>query len=362
VLLGGSECFAQRAGGSIVQQDRTRDDLYLAGAPVDVVAPVDGDLVVAGCPVNVDARVGGDVLAAGCFVRVQGEAMDDVRIAGGQVVLRAHVAGDATAVGGRVDLPRETRVEGKAWLAGGTVEVQGHVGRSLGAAGRTIRFGGDVDGDVDLAGGDIEILPSARVRGALVYRSPSEATIAPGAQIAGGVRREAEQWSPPGRRALRAAAWVAVAFLLGGFLVAGAVMATLLPRFTASSARTIRSDPWTSLGVGFAVLVTAPVAAVLLMATVVGAIAGFALLALYGVSVLAALLVSATSIGAVATRLFRREAATGRVLLSILAGLVVLALLQLVPFVGVLVIALAVVLGLGGWTVHGYRAYAAARP
>jgi hypothetical protein len=199
------------------------------------------------------------------------------------------------------------------------------------------------------------------VRGAVIYRSPNEATVAPAAQITGGVRREADDWSPPRHRALRAAAWVALAFLLGGFLVAGAIMSALLPGFTASSARTIRSDPWTSLGMGFAVVVTAPIAGFLLIATVVGAIAGFALLALYAVSVLAAVVVSATSIGAVATRLFRRDAATGRVVLSTLAGLAVLALLQLIPFLGVLALALAVVLGLGAWTVHGYRAYSAAR-
>jgi hypothetical protein len=97
------------------------------------------------------------------------------------------------------------------------------------------------------------------------------------------------------------------------------------------------------------------------MATVVGAIAGWALLAVYALSVLAGLLVGATWIGALGTRLFRRDASTSRVVLSVLAGVVALALVQAIPFVGALALVVVLLLGLGAWTVHGYRAYTARR-
>jgi hypothetical protein len=49
------------------------------------------------------------------------------------------------------------------------------------------------------------------------------------------------------------------------------------------------------------------------------------------------------------------------VLISTLVGVIVLALLQMIPLVGALALGLFVVLGLGGWTVYGYRAYTARR-
>lgn len=358
----GADAFAQRAGGTVVQRGTVEDDLYLAAGQVDVLATVEGDLIVAGGRVNVGDVVKGDVLAAGGAVTVHGRVLDDVRVAGGQVSIQADVAGDVTAVGGSVSVPREARVHGRAWLAGGEVDVQGRVGRSLRAAASRIRLGGDIEGDVHLAAGDIEVLPTARVRGALVYESPHEARVAAGAQIDGGVRRSPAEWPEAGRRASRLFMWVALVFGVGGLLVAGATMAALLPRWTAASAGTIRTDPWKSLGVGFAVLVAAPAAAFALVATVVGAMVGLALLAAYGVSLLAALLVGATWVGALGTRLFHRDPGVGRVVISTLAGILVLGLLQVVPLLGALVLALVTLLGMGGWTVHGYRAYTAGRP
>src|SRR5262249_10808351 len=87
------------------------------------------------------------------------------------------VGGDITAVGGTVSVAPQARIAGRAWLAGGEVDGQGRVARSVRAAGRTIRIGGGIDGDVTLGANEGEILPSARVRGALVCRSPPEAPV-----------------------------------------------------------------------------------------------------------------------------------------------------------------------------------------
>jgi hypothetical protein len=347
---------AQDTGGTILRRGEVADDLYLAGGRIDVAATVQGDVVAAGGRLNLGDWVRGDVLAAGGDVTVRGRVLDDVRVAGGLVAVRANVGGDVTAVGGTVSVGPEARIAGRAWLAGGEVDIQGRVARSVRAAGRTVRISGEVDGDVTLAAAEVEILPTARVRGTLVYRSPREATVAPGAQITGGIRHEPATWPAPGRVARAIGLVIAVA-ILGGFAVAGIAVALLLPGLAASSARAISSAPWTSLAVGFAVLVATPVAAAVLVATLLGAPLGVALAALYVVTLIVGLLVGVTWVGAPVTRLFRHDPSPGRVMLSVLIGLLVVAALQLVPVVGGAILMLLMILGIGGGLVHTYRLY-----
>jgi len=350
--------LAQEAGRTVVERGTVREDLYLAGGRVDVLATVEGDVVAAGGRVRLGRDVRGDVLAAGGDVTVEGRVADDVRVAGGLVTLRAEVGGDVTAVGGSVTLPPEATVRGKAWLAGGEVDARGRVGGWLRAAARTVRLGGEIGGDVHVVATTVEVLPGTRIRGALVYRSLRPAAIPPGVEIAGGVRHEPADVPEVGR-VLRGVGLALVAATVGGVLPAGAVLGLLFPGLTAASAAAVRRSPWRSLGVGFATLVAAPAAGVVLVATVVGAPVGLALLALYAVAVLAGLLVGATCLGALGTRLFRREPTRGRVVATTLTGVVALALLQLVPVAGALLAGLALVLGLGGMTLHGYRVYGA---
>jgi hypothetical protein len=347
----------QDAGRTVIERRTLHEDLYLTGSQVDVRATVDGDVVAAGGRVRVGDVVKGDVLAAGGDVTIEGRVADDVRVAGGLVTLRATIGGDVTAAGGSVSLAPEAVVDGKAWLAGSEIDVRGRIGRWLKAVGRTVRVGGEIGGDVHVVARTVEVLPGTRIHGALVYRSPQPATIPPGTEITGGVRYEAAQWPGSGRR-LRAIGIALAATALAGLVLAAVVFAALFPGVATASARAIRTAPWTSLGLGFAVLVATPVAGALLIATLVGAPVGVALLALYGVALLAGVLVGATWLGALPTRLFRLGPSRGRVLVAGLVGVAVLAVLQFVPIVGALVLAVTLILGLGGLVLHGYRRYA----
>lgn len=347
---------AQEAGGVIVRRGEVADDLYLAGGRIDLSTTVHGDVIAAGGRLSLGDWILGDVIAAGGDVTVRGRVLDDVRLAGGFVAVRAQVDGDVTALGATVTFAPEARIAGRAWLVGSEVDVYGRVARSVRAAGRTIRIGGEVDGDVTLAAAEIEILPTARVRGALVYRSPRAAIVAPGARIAGGIRYEPASWPTPWR-AIRTFALVVAGATLGGLAVAGIALAFLLPHLTASSARVIRNAPWRSLAVGFAVIVATPAAVVALVATLLGAPLGVVLAALYVVALIVGFLVGATWVGAPVTGLFRRDPSPGRVMLSIFVGLLVVGALQLVPLVGGVILALLMILGVGGGMVNAYRRY-----
>jgi cytoskeletal protein CcmA (bactofilin family) len=356
LLVWSSAVPAQHAGGAVVVRDAAADNLYLAGGTVDVRAELAKDLVAAGGTVNVERLVKGDVTVAGGVVNIRGGVGDDIRAAGGVVTVEGDVAGDLVAVGGRVGLTPATRVGGRAWLAGGTVDVLGSVARELRIAAGTVTVSGRVDGDVRIAARDLTIGPAARIRGSLAYTSPRPARIDPAAQIEGTVSYQRAEAAVGAGRAV----WGALRLvLLLGLIAAGVVLYLLLPRFTVAAAGTIRSDPWRSLGLGFALLVATPVAVVLLMVTLVGIPLGLAVAALYCVALLVGYLIAALFLGDLGDRLLRRGAppTTGSRLAFLVAALVALALLRLIPVAGGAVLFLALVLGLGAWTIRGYREF-----
>ncbi len=356
-----------------VRTGRFGDDLYVGGRSVRVDAEVVGDLVAAGGDLTLGREVRGDVLAAGRRVTIGGEVGDDVRAAGGDLILGGRLGGDLVAMGGRVTVPPETRVAGRSRLAGGEIDVGGHHGRGIEVYGGHVRLSGETQGDVEVVADVLEVLPQARVGGTLFHATRTPPRIDPAARVAAvealpeaDWRVEAlsrlEGWRGFGveawgiaRPASRLVFWLAL-------LVTGLVALAALPRGTLAAARTVTSDPGKSLGLGLAALVVTPVLALVLALTVVGIWLGLALLALYPIALLGGLVVGVAWLGDLLARRTAgpnpsRLAQAGwyavAVLLAAIAGLV--------PFVGGLVLPLAVVAGVGGIAVALWRLAASGR-
>jgi hypothetical protein len=352
--LGAAPAAAQEAGGTVVRRGSITEDLYVAGGRVDVLATVDGDVVAAGGHVSLGERITGDVMAAGVDVTVHGQVEDDVRAAGGYLSLAAEIGGDLTAAGASVGLLPESHVRGKVWVAGNEIDLRGRVGRWVRAVGNTVRIGGEIEGDVEIIARQVEILPTARLGGRLTYRSPAEARVAPGARLLGPVTHQRVEL-PDVRAAVRSAAWILAGTGVLALAAAGLALVLLFPGATTAAALTIGTDPWRSLALGFALFVAVPAAVVVLMGTVVGFVLGAAVLALHAVWLLVGFLVAATFVGGLATRLPRRGPSRGWAALSLLLGLVVLALLPALPILGVLVVGLCLLGGVGAVALRAYR-------
>ncbi|MFQ5899296.1 MAG: hypothetical protein ACE5JN_13780 [Candidatus Methylomirabilia bacterium] len=280
MALNPSVASAQEAGKTIVKRGVITEDLYVAGVRLDILAEVDGDVIAAGGRASIGQLVKGDVLVIAGDVTVTGQVLDDVRAMGGAVAISGEIGGDVIAAGGSVSIPAETKVGGRTWLAGRTVEIRGRIGRELKAAARRISLSGEVGGDANLIASEIEILSTARIKGNLTYRSSREARIDPAAQIGGRVIHHRIEFARRAAQARRAIIGSARIVALVGLMAAGMVLFLLFPNFTVSAARTIGRDLWKSLGLGFALLVSAPVAGIILMTTVIGIPLGLTLFAL----------------------------------------------------------------------------------
>ena len=222
---------------------------------------------------------------------------------------------------------------------------------------------GVVDGAVVALNGDIRVAATGVVEEAVVAMNGT-AVVEDGARVGGDVVSSSSPQVAPGatvegetrtvRFTLRAlgivfwiAWWLAVTLSV---LVLGLLLLALAPRAMAAALAVARTEIGPAIAWGAAVAIGLPVVSVLVMISVVGIPLG--LLGLLSLALVFTLgyVVAALAVG----RLMVKEPASRY--LAFLAGLVVLRLVGLVPFVGGLVTFVALAYGLGSLALAGRRA------
>lgn len=141
------------AGSVVTTNGTTSGDTHVAGYDVAVGTQTGGDLYAAGSSVNIDAAVGDDITAAGFSVRSTASAVTqgNVRLFGRTLTIEGPVVGALTAFGGTVHL--NAPVSGDAWIAAETL--------SFGPNAR-------IDGNLTLSADDdvvvpADVIPAARI-------------------------------------------------------------------------------------------------------------------------------------------------------------------------------------------------------
>jgi hypothetical protein len=339
------------AGEHVIVEGTATDDVIAAGRDVRINADVAEDVIAAGQKVTVDRGSARKVIAAGANVELRDAKANDLVAVGFDVDVSGDIDDDVLAAGATVSLRPGSAVGGTVIAAGGDLSLEGSIAGSVRVAGGSVFISGEILGDVDVRAGDLVIARTANIAGKVTYRGDEPPVIADGAVIGGGVTRLKPDFEPWKREPVPwyVLIWAPVILLLGLGVLTLAVQAAV-PDLLRSATERLEDEPWTSLGVGFALLVAAPVAAVVLMATVVGLPLGVFGLVLYVAVLAPAFLTTAYWLGLWAAQRFGRGARdlglAGRTLWTF-AGLVVIGVVGLIPLLGQLVTLFATALGLG---------------
>ena len=371
IVMGGHVDVRSQVSGDVVAMagelsvgGTVSGDVLATGGHVEAGGRVGGNVSALGGKVTLDAAVVGEVLTMGGRVRVDNRIEGDLKLAGGWVENAAQVGGNVMIAGGKVVLAGNSDIKGNAWAVGGRVEIDGAIGGDLRAAGRHVLIAGEVLGNVHVDGLRVRVLPSARIHGNLTYRSPRQADIHADAAIQGDVTFIQSEGPTHMVGFAFAAVGGAVILVLVALVALGAVQVLVIPGLSFAAARLGTAEPWKALGLGFAILVAAPVAAVILMWTVVGIPLGLVLGAVYLVTMALGFTVSAIAVGRKGLTLLGRDwdgPTWGRIGV-VASGLLVIAVVALIPFLGLLVVFLALVLGIGALAVQVFRQRAASTP
>lgn len=326
-------------------------DRFVVGCPVRVDRAAVGDAFAAGCSVDVDSAVAGDALVAGGNVRLGAPVGQSLFAAAGQLTVNASIGRNARLAGGQIAIGSGSRVAGNVLVAGGDVRIDGAVKGSVRAAAGRLRIDGPVDGDVVATAGTVELGPKARIAGQLRYASREDLVRDAAAQVQGGVQRmpwaEERQGPPPAARAVAGggAGWVWSA----GLMAIAAVLAAAWPGLPGGLAVTLRTRAGLSLLLGFVALVCIPVAALILMFTLIGVPMGLLAIVLYLALLLVGYVSAGIGLGAWVLARVRGTRSTGsgwRIGAAAL-GVLAVALLGRLPYVGWIVVVLALLAGIG---------------
>lgn len=352
----GGDTYVSGASPSLDQSSPR--DAFASGANVAIKGNVEKNAHALGMNVDIDAPVGADVYAAGFSVTVE-----------------KPVGQDLTASGFSVDVRKSATIGGNARLAGGTVTVDAPVSGSLAALAGTLKLDAPISGDVAITAGRLEFGPSARIDGSLTYRAPKPVDI-PASVISpdrvhfskierGPAMREVQE--TVGRSVPRF--WPSAFGIFLGFLttiiflvVVAAILLALAPRTVERLREETITRPGTSLAFGFlglAMLIgLVPVSAMTLIGIPFVPIVILAIVVLW---ILAYLLGTYALAWRVAGGFRPVEPTMVSRLIVIAIGIVVLAILNFIPFLGWLINLVIVFFGLGAIIAHGAEGLLARR-
>jgi cytoskeletal protein CcmA (bactofilin family) len=349
------QSHAQQIGEVVIKRGMVDDDIYLAGAQVDLYATVNGDAVIAGGQLNLEGDINADVIAAGGSISLRGSVADDARLAGGEIRVAGRVGDDLVAAGGRIHISPVARIGGRAWISGGELRVDGEVVEELRASGGRVVITGVVNGNVELWAEEIVIEDTAVISGNLHYTSSHEASIANGARIDGEVRHTPVETDM--KPVVAGVIFAALAVLLS-IIITAVVLYLLFPDFSLRVSQSLRNQPWLSLGVGFAVFAGVPLLSVILFSTAIGVWLALMLLAIYLVMLLAGYFTGALFVGNAGLDMLKKtEVSKALRAIALAIAIFALAVINLVPLLGSLVNWAVLLAGVGALSRQLYQAY-----
>jgi cytoskeletal protein CcmA (bactofilin family) len=349
------------------------DDLYVAAEQVYIDGTVQGDLVAAGSLVEINGTVTGDAIVAGAGIRINGEVQDDVRAAGAGIEISGTVGDDVIAAGGGespmpipgvdqtvaqgIRLTNESSVGGDAVMVGGLGIIEGVVNGDLNAFTERLSIGAQVSGDAELGAGTIAFSSGAAIGGDLLYRTEERVDVPQGVVDGEVTFRESEEdeATQPDPVARTIGIIISTVLTLLGFALLGWLLLRFAPQSLIRPANTIRERPGAVVLTGLLatlLLMFIPLASALLVFIVIlfwGWLPGIAMGGfLFGLLTLIwslSPLVTGLWLGRWLGSLAGRDMGP---LAALMAGAVLIVLLQLIPIVGWIVGLVSFVLALGG--------------
>ncbi len=348
-FVAGTASAAQFVGpsgnnGNTVIREGTYGDLYTGGASVAVQTDVGGDLFAGGGSVVVSKNVGADLFAAGGNVSINGSVGGDLRVAGGTVSVTGDVNEDVLAAGGNVLLSGK-KIGGDLWAAGGNIVADSDIGGNVLIRGREVLINGAITGPVDIVAEKLTFGSGSRVSGTITYKGSSEAVVETGAVVSQ-IKYEKMETKSAGKSLVPI---FTIAFLIKliGMFLGVLLLLKLFRKCVNNLSKTSYDSPWKSFGLGLVGIILTPIVIVLLFITVIGLYIALGLLAAFALALIAVALLTPIFAGGLIMKWIRKkeEIATGW--REALLGIIVLALIGLIPFIGWIIVAAIFLIAFG---------------
>lgn len=331
----------------IAQGETINDDLIFAGDSLTIDGTVNGDVFAVATSILVNGTINGNLFAAGNLVEIRGTVTGTALPIGDKVFVRGLIEKSLVSAASTMILDRSAEVSGNWIGAADRLQHFGTVGRGAALAASTIEIDGQIGQEVRAAADRLKVTSNGVIGGLLEYYSSSQPQIASGATVSEVVHHQIDvfNWN------FQVKPWFLrpwlVALKFGGFLLVGLALLALFPRLRNRFTATLLEKPWQAPVAGALGLIAIPIAAVLMMITVVGLPLGFLTLFAYPALIYFGQVLLAMAVGQILSDRLDLLKNQGWAVLFILGAFVTTILVEL-PILGYVLAIAAVLYGLGG--------------
>lgn len=340
--------FAKNGTVVVSADEKVEGDLLRAGRMVRILAPVDGDVIVIGGTVEVAGPVTGDVIAVGADVRVRSDVAGSVRVLGGTVEITGTVGRSVLAAGRQVVMGETAEVGWSITVASADFVFRGRAGRDVRAWSESSLIAGEVGRDLILfatAEDGLTLERTALIQGDFDYTAADPAVVREGAVVKG--KTSQHQLPEQSWRAATVGQALAKLIRLFGLIVVGLVLMSLVPKAMDAMSAQEQVWKWSSLGVGFLWTALTPIAAIVLLFTIIGVPFTLILAASWAIGVYFSQIIIALFFGRMLFRYVFKSEERAPKFMDLVFGALVWVILISIPFFGWFVYLVGILLGMG---------------
>jgi cytoskeletal protein CcmA (bactofilin family) len=174
-----------RAGARVNVVASEHHDVWVTGAVVSVRGVVNHELGAAGAEVDVDVTTKGDAKLAGAIVSVKGRIERNLYVAGARVNVDAQIGGSLKAAGARMLIGSQSEIAGPMRLVGADVVFAGNSRGSAEIYGDLVQIDGHIGGNLLVRARTVTISKTAVLEGDAVFQTLDEPQIEEGATLRG---------------------------------------------------------------------------------------------------------------------------------------------------------------------------------
>jgi cytoskeletal protein CcmA (bactofilin family) len=333
-----------------LQADQTINGIYIRAADkILIKGTVQGDVIVAGGDVEIDGSVKGSVYAVAEKVVVKGRVAGNIHVAGADVEVSSQDSASVFLAGSTVQLGEQASIQ-NLFAAGGELSIRGDVDQSIYVAGTEVVIAGKTGGDVAVAGEKITVQGSSEIGGNLNYSSQNQVAIENDRSIQGSIKRAEPDRVTSTQERIMIQLVDLVYWLIANILIAG-VLLYIAPKLFFSTATGLNKRLFYDCLKAVALVVIVPIVLILMLFTIIGIPLAAVMALLFILVLVMAPTASAHFIGGmIMERLkpnYKKTAAISYAteLVATIIGFVTLAVVGLVPVLGVVISLMAFILG-----------------
>lgn len=328
------------ASGQVVEQD-----FYTYGGTVTHSGEVTGDMYAVTGSATINGPIGADLTILGGSVQIHSSIGDDLRVVGGETVLAGEVEGDVFVIGGLLKVLSSATVNGNVYFYGGELETEGVIEGSLLGYADKFLINGAVNNGVDVTG-VVELGDRAGVKEGITYSSVREIKRAQNADVEGDINKVTTSSTETEK-----SDWWVTPMIIWSFTTLGSYL--FLRKNLEVLVRRMRKNAAKSGLVGLVVIALAPVLSFILMATVLGLWFGVLSFLAWTALLIIAWILLPMFVGYYIYKIFKRERSLD--LLVVVTGLVVCAVLMMIPRPGGLLLFIGVIMVVGHLCLSLYK-------